>query len=58
MNRARDQLFAGAALALDHDGQRRVGDAIEQPEQIQHARCPADDVAVVVTHGERLPVVT
>ena len=54
---ARDQLLAGAALALDDDRQRRVGDAIEQPEQIQHARGAADDVAVVVAHGERLPVV-
>ena len=54
--RARDQLLAGAALALDHDRQRRVGDAIEQPEQLQHARRAADDVAVVVAHGERLAV--
>ena len=57
VDRARDQLLAGAALALDDDRQRRVGDAIEQPEQIQHARRPTDDVAVVVADGERLAVV-
>ena len=57
MDGARDQLLAGAAFALDHDRQRRVGDAIEQPEQIEHARRAADDVAVVVAHGERLAVV-
>ena len=53
---ARDQLLAGAALALDHHRQRRVGDAIEQPEQLQHARRAADDVAVVVAHRQRLAV--
>ena len=53
---ARDQLLAGAALALDDDRQRGVGDAIEQPEQLEHPRRAAHDVAVVVADGQRLAV--
>ena len=57
MDRPGDQLLAGSALAGDDDRERRVGDPVEQAEQLQHARRPPDDVVVVVAHRERLPVV-
>ena len=50
---ARDQLLAGAALAVDDDGERRVGDAIEQAEELEHARRPANQVVVVVADRQR-----
>src|SRR6185312_14535497 len=50
---AGDELLAGAALAVDDDGQRGIGHAIEQAEQLEHARRPANQVVVVVADGER-----
>src|SRR5450432_171229 len=58
VNGARDELLARAALALDDDGERRVREAIEHAEQLEHARRAAHDVAVVVADGERLAVLS
>ena len=43
MERARDELFAGAALAGDEDGGRRVGDALEDRVDAQDGFALADD---------------
>ena len=50
---ARYQLLAGARLAVDHHRQRGVGDPVEQPEQLEHARRATHQVLVVVADGER-----
>ena len=50
---ARDELLAGAALAVDDDGERGVGHAVEQAEELEHARRPANQVVIVVADGER-----
>ncbi len=36
VDRARDQLLAGARLALDEDGLLGVDDLVEQPEHVPH----------------------
>jgi hypothetical protein len=41
---ARDQLLAGAGLALDQHGGGRAGDARDQLVDLQHDRALADDV--------------
>ena len=53
MNRARDELLARAALALDEHGRLRRGDAIEPREHGLHRGPVADEVRVVVASLER-----
>ncbi len=52
----RDELLAGAALALDEDGQVRLDDAIQQVEDPLEGGARADDRAVVVAMAVARPV--
>src|SRR5690554_3331581 len=44
MERTGDELFPGPAFARDENGRRRVGDAIDHIEDLEHPRAPADDL--------------
>src|SRR6185295_9169419 len=49
MNRARDELFAGAALAEQANGDVALDHALDLARKLDHGRTPADDRA-----GERV----
>ena len=51
VERARDELLAGAALADDHDRQRGRGGAIDDVEHAHHRRRAADDALVAVAQA-------
>ena len=55
MNGARDELLAGARLAVDEDASIAVGDATDEAEHATHRGAEADDVLErsVLDRGER-----
>ena len=38
MDRVRDELLAGAALAVDQNGRARLGDLVDEPVDLLHRR--------------------
>src|SRR5262249_24894473 len=52
MDGAGGELLAGSALAVDDDGQLGVGHAIEQTEEVEHARRAAYERIVATSQGE------
>ena len=54
VDRARDELLAGAGLALDEYGCRKGGDFLNRDEYLLHRLAPADDSGVFVFPRELL----